>query len=109
MVALNMNTLFYPHAPGFKVGGPSQQAAVAETGRAAILRVRVLETIRERGQLTADQCAMFMGENILSIRPRFSELLKQNKIADTGERGKNESGHSATIWREVKPTQQRLL
>lgn len=101
-----MTAAEYPHAPGFKTTGPSQEAAVAETGRAALLRERVLVALSEHGELTADECAMFLRENILSVRPRFSELLKQNKITDTGKRGKNESGHTATIWRKVTNTTQ---
>lgn len=88
----------YPEAPGWK-GEPEtgQQAAVAETSRAEILRVRVLEKFR-LGSATADEIAAKLGESILAVRPRVAELHKQGKLVDTKVRRKNTSGHSAVVW-----------
>jgi len=42
-----------------------------------------------------------LGETIMSVRPRLSELLKLGKIADTGRTRANSSGRMATVWRAV--------
>ncbi|WP_311276152.1 hypothetical protein [Methylobacterium sp. WCS2018Hpa-22] len=90
----------YPVAPGFKeVGGTSEAAASSISSRSAILRAGVLRTLRQTGNLTADETAGFMGESVLSIRPRFSELLGLGLIAKTGERRPNEGGHNAIVWK----------
>ena len=90
----------YPHAPGFKVHGPSEQAAINVLGRSCTLRERVYAVLCA-AQLTADECATAVGESILSVRPRLSELYKQGKITDTGIRRKNSSGQTASVWRVV--------
>ncbi len=95
----------YPHAPGYKVAGPSREAATAERGRAATFRDLVLQYLTER-EGTADECAEWCEASVLTIRPRFSELLKLGKIEDSGVRRKNESGHAATVWRVVRTQRQ---
>lgn len=88
----------YPHAPGFKEpAGTSQIAAVAEASRVEVLRQRILETL-EGCPMTADECADRLGETVLSIRPRFSELRATGKIQPSGKRRPNTSGHSAVVW-----------
>lgn len=67
---------------------------------AALLRQRCLEALERHGELTADECATLLGESVLAIRPRFSELLKAGQIEDAGSRRKNLSGHTATVWRK---------
>jgi hypothetical protein len=52
--------------------------------------------------MTADECAAVMGVDILSIRPRFSELLQRDAITKTGERRPNKSGSLAAVWRAVE-------
>jgi hypothetical protein len=51
---------------------------------------------------TADECAGYLGETILSIRPRFSELRAFGLIEDTGDRRLNDSGRRATVWRATR-------
>jgi predicted ArsR family transcriptional regulator len=92
-----MNTE-YPVAPGYKKEGTSQIAAGRTRGRAVILREAVLQALRT-GDMTADECAKAINETPFSVRPRFSELLKLGKIETTGARRKNESGHTADVWR----------
>lgn len=91
----------YPSTPGYKTPGPSQEAAEAIAGRASILREKCHAYVKRWGMTgsTADECAESLGESVLSIRPRFSELLRANLIEDTGARRKNTSGRSATVWR----------
>lgn len=92
-------TMTYPHAPGCKVAGTSQEAARAEQGRAKTLRDEVMNALCWRS-MTADECAGILQESPLAIRPRLSELRAMGKIEPCGRR-KNQSGHSAWVWRVV--------
>ena len=90
----------YPDAPGFKVAGPSEQAAKAITGKACKMRVAVLARIAQHaGGVTADEIAKDLNLSVLSVRPRVSELHRTGEIEQTGGRRKNESGMTATVWR----------
>ena len=95
-----MSELIYPAAPGFKVPGPSEQAAKTMTGKAARMRATVLAQIAQySGGVTADEIAKDLNLSVLSVRPRVSELKRNGEIEQTGARRKNESGMSATVWR----------
>lgn len=92
----------YPDVPGAKVPGTSQEAAEKVSKRVAYLQGKCLEALRAHGPLTADEIAGKVGESILSIRPRLSELVSDeygNQVEKTKERRKNISGCSATVWR----------
>jgi predicted HTH transcriptional regulator len=92
----------YPEVPGHKVPGPSQDAAEKVSKRVAYLQGKCLEALRVHGPLTADEIAEKVGESILSIRPRLSELVSEEygrQVEKTKERRKNISGCSATVWR----------
>lgn len=89
----------YPDVPGAKVPGPSQEAAEKVSKRVAYLQSKCLEALRTHGPLTADEIAEKVGETILSIRPRCSELKRNGKIQKTDARRLNISGCSATVWR----------
>lgn len=88
---------------GFKEPTTSQDAAIAieATGVAGRLRGLVLDSLRDFGAMSTDECAAMLGESVLSIRPRFSELKHAKLIEDTGIRHKNASGMSAKVWRSV--------
>ncbi len=89
----------YNGMPGYKVGGTSQEAAEAIKPSVAYLQRAVLRAFADGGpDLTADECATILMENVLSIRPRFSELKEKGMIADTGQRRKNKSGRNAIVW-----------
>lgn len=90
----------YPASPGYKTGGTSRAAAEAVKPRALTLRERVLDLLKA-APLTADQCAAKLGKSVLSIRPRLSELVAQEKIYDTGKTSRNDSGVAATVWKAV--------
>jgi predicted ArsR family transcriptional regulator len=93
----------YPDAPGFKASGTSEQAAASVVTDAARLQRAVMSVLyRHSSGLTADQCAEFMGEPILSVRPRFSELQRKGMIEETGERRRNKSGRAANVYRAKK-------
>ncbi len=103
-----MNEAKYPDVPGAKTHDPdtSMEAATAIKDRAVILRERCRDELKAR-DLTADEIAERLGESVLSIRPRISELYKRARVWPTGERRKNKSGKSAVVWRlmraEVQP------
>jgi hypothetical protein len=90
----------YPTEPGFKSSGTSEEAARAMAERAKTLRDRVLGAIKaaEPIGLSADQVADKLGESILSVRPRVSELRRAGEIRKTEARAKNASGMSAVVW-----------
>lgn len=54
----------------------SREAADAVQGRVELLRRRVVERYRgvSPNGLTPDECAVILGETVLSIRPRCTEL-----------------------------------
>lgn len=91
----------YPSDPGSKASGTSQDAAEAIAGHAKTVRGRVLAFLRERHPVafSADQIAAELNEDILSVRPRVSELRRSNMIEPTAERRTNKSGMSAQCWR----------
>lgn len=103
-----MLTSTYPESPGFKTASPetSQQAAESVKSRAKTLRDKVAACLRG-ADLTADECAELVGESVLAVRPRLSELRKLNKIEDAGKRRKNASGHSAAVWRWIRKQAQQ--
>lgn len=83
---------------GWKGTDTSREAAESiapDTGR---LRILILNTLEKHGALTADEIADRMGESVLSIRPRVSELRNMGRIADTGYRRANKSGRKAAVW-----------
>lgn len=94
-----MNTLTYPNHPGAKVAGPSQDAADNMAEHAPTLRARVDGLFEAGEDLTADECAAALGEDILSVRPRVSELKRMGRIEDAGRRRCNKSGMTATAWK----------
>lgn len=89
----------YPNHPGSKVATPetSRQAADSVASSAERLRDQCLSRLRVRAS-TADELAEYLGESVLSIRPRVSELVKMSKVQDSGARRKNRSGKSAAVW-----------
>jgi predicted ArsR family transcriptional regulator len=62
----------------------------------------------ECGNFTADEIALRLGLSILAARPRCAELVKRGFLEDSGERRKNNSGRSATVWAIKKDDQQFL-
>ena len=94
-----MSELTYPHSPGFKAAGPSEQAAAAVAKTANTLRDHVRNTIASApAGLTADEVATKLNRSILSVRPRVAELHRLGEIRQTGTRGKNASGMTASVW-----------
>lgn len=91
----------YPAAPGFKEPTTSKEAASAIAGRAEHLRDRCLTYLANRPS-TADEIAEALGETVLAIRPRITELKQTGRIERTGERRKNASGAKAHVYRVAR-------
>lgn len=100
-----LNRLPVSDAPSKRHAEPtSAEAGKKMRHTAATLRVRVLAYLTAvRGDFpwcgaTADEIAAALGESILAIRPRCSELKAKGVIYATGTRRKNASGMSAAVW-----------
>lgn len=91
----------YPSRPGFKDRDTAREAAQKIATKAETLRESVYNTLRKQN-LTADEVAGRLGESVLSIRPRLSELVASGLIEWTGERRKNNSGMSAKVWTTIR-------
>ena len=91
----------YPSAPGYKVEGPSREAARKIAPRAGSLRAKVLNyyTTNYPRNFTADEIAKALNLSVLSSRPRLSELRALGWLEETAERRPNESGCMATAMR----------
>ena len=83
---------------GFKRGKTSHDAAKSAPTH---LRALVLECFRVAGPMTADECANRLELDILSVRPRVSELRNNNLLDDSGNRGITNRGKTAVIWKAV--------
>lgn len=92
----------YPAWPGSK----RSSATSREAGRRI---ARHAETVRKavlaefcaaypKG-LTADEIAKLLGESVLCVRPRCSELRAAGLIEQTPDRRRNDSGMTAAVWR----------
>jgi hypothetical protein len=88
---------FYPNVPGFKKAGTSSRAAEEMRERAPTIKQRILASMEKGHAWTPDKFAEAHGIDILSVRPRFSELLKQGKIVETRHTARNSSGKLASI------------
>lgn len=88
----------YPSAPGHQKTDTSKAGAKAAKPSASTLRELCLAELRKK-QRTADEVAAALGQSVLSIRPRFTELKVRGEIEDTGVRRRNESGVNAIVWR----------
>lgn len=93
----------YPIEPGAKErGGTSVEAAQALGGRkAALIRDQVVDALRRHGPMTADEVAVHCGLDILSVRPRCSELSDMQRIRKTPLRRQTALGSSAVVWELV--------
>jgi predicted ArsR family transcriptional regulator len=86
----------YPDTAGYRYTDTSQ--AAAQSVDAKTLQKLVVGALAQYGPMTADETAGKLGRNILSIRPRLSELRAQDRVRDTGERRPNASGRSAAVF-----------
>jgi len=99
--------MIYPNIPHPGVTDTSREAAELIAPKAETLRVRALAILAERPS-TADEVAEAMGESILAVRPRISELRTMGKVAPTDLRRKNVHNRSQIVW-AVTPQQAELF
>lgn len=84
--------------PGYKRMETAREAARKAAPRMKKFQGEILMVLEKAGPMTADEVADRLGASVLSIRPRFTELLTAGKIRDTGERRANASGRRAAVW-----------
>lgn len=92
-----VSTDCYPHTPGHKGGETSRLAAEAIAGKAPTVRERVLHEL-DRAPATPEEIARSLGLDLLTVRPRLSELKKLGKAVDTGKRRRSRGGKMAIVW-----------
>jgi predicted ArsR family transcriptional regulator len=85
-------------APRADVRGPGRKI-LARTERLRALVLHVLATTP--AGLTADEVAARLGESVLAVRPRVSELFHAGLIEKTGDRRANASGLAAHVWKKA--------
>jgi len=90
----------YPWQAGHRGVDTSVEAAEGVDG--AGLRAEVLDVLHRCGPQTTDEAAGWLGRSVLSIRPRFTELLRVGAIHRAGERRPNASGRMAHVF-QVTP------
>lgn len=93
---------FYPAAAGAKTRtGPSREAAraVTRSEKREKAQRRIIASLMLDGPATADELAERLGLDRLYVRPRVSEMVKRQQLADTGQRRRNDGGRPATVWR----------
>ena len=89
----------YPDAPGWKGQDTSRDAAQSMAPKAAAIRERVWRELRLRGPATPEEVAGRLNLDVMSIRPRFSELKLAGRIEPTGKTRMSRTGRRAKVWR----------
>lgn len=84
---------------GYRPADTSDRAAAEIAPKAPTLRERVRRALLAHpAGLTADEIAAHLGEDILSIRPRVTELRNTGTAIDTGRRRENARGKRQIVW-----------
>lgn len=89
----------YVSGIGFNGTTTGAEAAQAAAPTAETLRRRALAALVAYGPMTADEIAEKLGEPILSVRPRVSELRASGSVEPTNTRRPTAAGNSAQVWR----------
>ncbi len=79
-------------------GGTSEAAIPKDTKTIRAQVLAILEQYPTMG-MTPDQCADRLGLDILTVRPRFTELKNQGKIEATGATRASKNGKQQKVWR----------
>jgi predicted ArsR family transcriptional regulator len=99
LVFQGLSIRHYPEHPGSKDKDTGREAAEAIASQAPRLRGLVLRCLSRIGPMTADETAAHLKMDKLTVRPRFTELLRDHLIEDTGIRRRNTSGRAAKVWK----------
>jgi predicted Rossmann fold nucleotide-binding protein DprA/Smf involved in DNA uptake len=89
----------YPNTAGFKEQGGTSQEAAESIDAKTLRELALAEIVKE--PLTADEVAANLGQSVLAIRPRVSELHRAGAIYKTARRRVNRSGKKAVVWAKV--------
>lgn len=89
--------------PAAPVRDTTRAAAKHIAPTAPLLRQRVLDAFEHSRGMTADECAARLALSILTVRPRVTELSREGKLRDGGDRRPNGSGRKAIVWVPVFP------
>jgi len=89
----------YPYSPGSQKVDTSVEASELIKEGADTIRRKVFEVIANKGSFgaTADEVADLLGLSSFTVRPRVTELYKQEKIERTTKR-KNASQRLAYVY-----------
>ena len=91
--------LFSPETVARVTRQTSREAHDAAKPRMPRLHDLIWRALDTHGPHTPDEMAARLGENILTVRPAFTKMTKENMIADTGQRRRNDSKRQAMVWR----------
>jgi len=93
----------YPETPGFKVAGPSQQAANKIEKHQKNMQMRVYEYALACGEqgFIPDEAAKALGLKIITARARCSEMCTKGKLFKTGIERKNADGCNQEVLRAL--------
>lgn len=98
---MNLDLFSYPAHPGYRDHATSLAAARSMATKAPTLRQRCLAVL-DHGPATPDEIAAELGETVLAVRPRTTELLRASLIEWTGAVRPNASGRMAKVYRRVR-------
>lgn len=96
-----------PPQPPRVVQQTSRDAYEDAKPRIPTLKDRALDALQRHGARTADEVGDLIGETPFSVRPVFTNLRREGKVEDTGQRRRNESGKQAIVWRPLPPERWR--
>jgi hypothetical protein len=89
----------YPETAGTKERGiDSASRKAGESVPAKALQRVVHADLLRHGDSTADESAARLAMDILTVRPRFSELRKLGKVIATDKRRPSSRGTLSTVW-----------
>jgi predicted ArsR family transcriptional regulator len=95
---MNDNHCLEAAHPDLRAEAEAPSPARPQAPRGGHLQAKVYAALAAGGPLTADEVAEVLGQSILNVRPRVSELAKRGLVRDSGRRGRNASGHKAAKW-----------
>jgi hypothetical protein len=93
--------LTYPHRAGSKDDGTSYLAARQIDSKASTIRSQVLDLFHRHDELTPEAVCALLDEDILTVRPRFSELKKLGRIRKTKKTRLNHNQKRVRVWELV--------
>jgi hypothetical protein len=90
----------YPHSAGHYGVDTSIAAAEVVNKALPLLQGQVHAVVAQAGihGATCDEIASMLGWERVKVRPRASELRRQRRISDSGQRRPSDSGIASIVW-----------